>query len=206
MNRITSAKAIFAGCMAAAMVAFPNVAHADTQCVRDAEGKYKLAASKIRIRETRIDAEYKKGQIRCGQTGTKECYRALTNTAELKRQQAEMDLTDDAADRQARIIQCSVSESAVAEPAPGQDNGKPVGAMTGSVLYNGVTLFVDTKAGRVVGQGFQGPVEFRSNPPKFSRAEGFITGTKEFTITRLWDQGGAEVPVGSGVKVPKSQR
>ena len=207
MNRSTSTKAIFAGGIAAALMAFPSVAQADNQrCERDAQGRYRLAASKIQIRETKIDAELRKAQLRCRNDGTVECLRAAAKTAGLKRQQARMDSTDVEAERQVQLIQCRVGESAVAEPAPGQDNGKQLGAMTGSVPYNGVTLFVDTKAGRVVGQGFQGPVEFRSNPPKFSRAEGYITSSNEFTITRLWDRGGTEVPLDSGVKVPMSQR
>jgi hypothetical protein len=65
--------------------------------------------------------------------------------------------------------------------------GKALPSMTGQVVYHGTTLTVTTPARLSVGQGMEGPVAFTSEPRTYSRAEGIISSSSEFRITRLWD-------------------
>lgn len=81
------------------------------------------------------------------------------------------------------------------------DYGKSLPAMKGSVPYGGVTLTVKTAKGRLVGQGFQGPVDLISKPRVYSRAEGFIKSQTEFHITRLWDTANQAVPLSGPISV-----
>jgi hypothetical protein len=91
------------------------------------------------------------------------------------------------------VLKGHVEENVKPDPAGykggayNEDYGKVLPSMTGEVSYKGTTLKVTTAAGRIVGQGMAGPVDFVSSPKTYSRAEGIISSTGVFTITGLWN-------------------
>lgn len=86
--------------------------------------------------------------------------------------------------------------------------GAKLPAMFGSTDFNGAKLKVWTAAGRLVGQGFAGPVRLESDPQMYSRAAGYLESSTQFRITSLWDIQGRAValpPGGLSVGVGRQQ-
>ena len=77
----------------------------------------------------------------------------------------------------------------------------PLPAMYGATTVNGEKFTLSTVAGRLVGQGYQGPVVGAYGTTAFSKASYTFTSTTQVTITAIWDKSGKPITLNRPVTI-----